>query len=70
MLTVSLQELQGHAIKNQDLLIASGTISLKGPEGMSAVDDDIAAAVSLIVSVVLPRLIIAFILFFLERQPL
>jgi len=39
-------ELQGHAIKNQDLLIAAGTISLKGSEGMSAVDDDMAAAVS------------------------
>jgi hypothetical protein len=42
-------ELQGHAIKNQDLLIASGTISLKGSEGMSAVDDDVAAAVRLCV---------------------
>jgi len=40
-------ELQGHAIKNQDLLIASGTISSKGSEGMSAVDDDMEAAVSL-----------------------
>jgi hypothetical protein len=39
-------ELQGHAIKNQDLLIASGTISSKGLEGMSAVDDDMEAAVS------------------------
>lgn len=39
-------ELQGHAIKNQDLLIASGTISSKGSEGMSAVDDDMEAAVS------------------------
>jgi syntaxin 16 len=29
------------------LLIASGTISLKGSEGMSAVDEDIEAAVSL-----------------------
>lgn len=38
-------ELQGHAIKNQDLLIASGTISLKGSDGMTAVDDDVAAAV-------------------------
>jgi hypothetical protein len=38
-------ELQGHAIKNQDLLIASGTISLKGSEGMTAVDEDIEAAV-------------------------
>lgn len=40
-----LTELQGHAIKNQDLLIAAGTISLKGSEGMSAVDDDVEAAV-------------------------
>jgi hypothetical protein len=38
-------ELQGHAIKNQDLLIASGTISLTGSEGMTAVDEDVAAAV-------------------------
>lgn len=37
-------ELQGHAIKNQDLLIASGAISLKGSEGLSAVDEDIEAA--------------------------
>jgi len=42
-----IPELQGHAIKNQDLLIASGTISLKGSEGMTAVDEDIEAAVSL-----------------------
>lgn len=40
-----LLELQGHAIKNQDLLIASGAISLKGSDGMNAVDDDVAAAV-------------------------
>jgi len=39
-------ELQGHATKNQDLLLASGAISLKGSDGMSAVDDDIQAAVS------------------------
>ena len=38
--------LQGHAIKNQDLLIASGTIALKGQEGLSAVDEDLQAAVS------------------------
>jgi hypothetical protein len=38
-------ELQGHAIKNQDILIASGTLSLKGSDGMTAVDDDVAAAV-------------------------
>ncbi|KAJ7193188.1 syntaxin-like t-SNARE protein TLG2 [Mycena haematopus] len=41
---VYMEKLQGHAIKNQDLLIASGTISLEGSEGMSAVDDDVAAA--------------------------
>ncbi|KAL0955920.1 hypothetical protein HGRIS_002111 [Hohenbuehelia grisea] len=41
---VYMEKLQGHAIKNQDLLIASGTISLKGSDGMSAVDDDVAAA--------------------------
>ncbi|KAK0212668.1 t-SNARE [Desarmillaria ectypa] len=37
---VYMEKLQGHAIKNQDLLIASGTISLRGSEGLSAVDDD------------------------------
>lgn len=37
-------ELQGHAIKNQDLLVASGAVSLKGSEGLSAVDEDIEAA--------------------------
>ncbi|KAJ3965915.1 hypothetical protein EV361DRAFT_872816, partial [Lentinula raphanica] len=36
--------LQGHAIKNQDLLLASGTVSLKGSAGMSAVDEDVEAA--------------------------
>ena len=39
-------ELQGQATKNQDLLVASGAVSLKGSEGLSAVDDDILAAVS------------------------
>lgn len=38
--------LQGHAIKNQDLLIASGTISSRGSEGLTAVDEDVEAAVS------------------------
>ena len=49
--------LQGHAIKNQDLLIASGTIASKGSEGLSAVDDDVQAAVRLfhIPSLVFPR---------------
>ncbi|TCD71222.1 hypothetical protein EIP91_011700 [Steccherinum ochraceum] len=41
---VYLEKLQGHAIKNQDLLVASGAISLKGSEGLSAVDEDVAAA--------------------------
>jgi len=41
---VYMEKLQGHAIKNQDLLIASGTLSTKGFDGMSAVDDDMAAA--------------------------
>ncbi|KNZ80551.1 t-SNARE affecting a late Golgi compartment protein 2 [Termitomyces sp. J132] len=41
---VYMEKLQGHAIKNQDLLIASGAISLKGSEGTSAADDDVAAA--------------------------
>ncbi|KAF8658298.1 hypothetical protein AX16_002068 [Volvariella volvacea WC 439] len=41
---VYMEKIQGHAIKNQDLLIASGTVSLRGSEGMSAVDDDVAAA--------------------------
>ncbi|KAG6915785.1 hypothetical protein DXG01_009823 [Tephrocybe rancida] len=39
-----MEKLQGHAIKNQDLLIASGAISLKGSEGTSAADEDVAAA--------------------------
>ncbi|KAJ3896292.1 t-SNARE [Lentinula edodes] len=41
---VYMEKLQGHAIKNQDLLLASGTISLKGSAGMSAVDEDVEAA--------------------------
>ncbi|CAL1707543.1 unnamed protein product [Somion occarium] len=41
---IYMEKLQGHAIKNQDLLIASGTISLKGSDGLSAVDEDVEAA--------------------------
>ncbi|KAF8906528.1 t-SNARE [Gymnopilus junonius] len=41
---VYVDKLQGHAAKNQDLLLASGAISLRGSDGMSAVDDDIQAA--------------------------
>lgn len=43
---VYMDRLQGHAIKNQDLLIASGVISLQGSEGMSAVEEDMAASQS------------------------
>ncbi|EED81700.1 predicted protein, partial [Postia placenta Mad-698-R] len=41
---VYMEKLQGHAIKNQDLLIASGTMSSKGWDGLSAVDEDVEAA--------------------------
>jgi len=51
---VYLERLQGHAIKNQDLLIASGSLSLKGQEGLSAVDDDLQAASQLQVQDNLP----------------
>src|SRR5260221_489509 len=36
-------ELQGHAIKNQDLLIASGVISSKGIDKMTQVEEDMQA---------------------------
>ncbi|KAH7923408.1 t-SNARE [Leucogyrophana mollusca] len=41
---VYMERLQGHAIKNQDLLIASGTISSRGADALTAVDEDIEAA--------------------------
>lgn len=41
---VYMEKLQGHAIKNQDLLVASGVTSLKGSDGLTAVDEDIEAA--------------------------
>ncbi|KAH9485390.1 t-SNARE affecting a late Golgi compartment protein 2 [Psilocybe cubensis] len=41
---VYMDKLQGHATKNQDLLLASGAISLKASDAMSALDDDIQAA--------------------------
>jgi syntaxin 16 len=50
-------ELQGHAIKNQDLLIAAGTVSLKGSEGLSAVDEDVEAAVSAVILPLKPPLL-------------
>ncbi|KAF9531654.1 t-SNARE [Crepidotus variabilis] len=40
---VYMEKLSGHAAKNQDLLVASGAIHLKGSDGLSAVDDDIQA---------------------------
>jgi hypothetical protein len=36
-------ELQGHAIKNQDILIASGAMALKGSDGMTDLEEDIQA---------------------------
>ncbi|KAI0745373.1 t-SNARE [Earliella scabrosa] len=41
---VYMDKIQGHAIKNQDLLAASGAVSLKGSAGMSALDEDVEAA--------------------------
>ncbi|KIK99339.1 hypothetical protein PAXRUDRAFT_822896 [Paxillus rubicundulus Ve08.2h10] len=41
---VYMERLQGHAIKNQDLLLASGTISFSGSDGLTAVDEDVEAA--------------------------
>ncbi|KAN0090881.1 t-SNARE [Tylopilus felleus] len=41
---VYMERLQGHAIKNQDLLIASGMITFKGSEGLTAADEDVQAA--------------------------
>ncbi|KAH9895038.1 t-SNARE [Cubamyces lactineus] len=41
---VYMEKLQGHAIKNQDLLAASGAVSLKGSAGISALDEDVEAA--------------------------
>lgn len=35
-----LTELQGHAIKNQDLLIASGQTHIKGSESITALEED------------------------------
>ncbi|KAH8827977.1 t-SNARE [Flagelloscypha sp. PMI_526] len=40
---VYMEKLQGHAIKNQDLLIASGAVTLTGSAGMNDVDDDVQA---------------------------
>ncbi len=36
-------ELQGHAIKNQDLLIASGAVTLKGTDSFAELEEDVEA---------------------------
>ncbi|KAG9039690.1 hypothetical protein FRB95_007117 [Tulasnella sp. JGI-2019a] len=41
---VYMQKLQGHAIKNQDLLIASGAVSLKGSDSVKALEEDVEAS--------------------------
>ncbi|KAH7074331.1 t-SNARE [Auriculariales sp. MPI-PUGE-AT-0066] len=38
---VYMDKLTGHATKNADLLVASGTVSLKGSDSRAAVEDDI-----------------------------
>lgn len=35
--------LQGHAIKNQDVLVASGAVRLRGSESISALEEDVRA---------------------------
>ncbi|KIO30749.1 hypothetical protein M407DRAFT_222991, partial [Tulasnella calospora MUT 4182] len=40
---VYMQTLQGHAIKNQDLLVASGAITLKGSDSLTALQEDVEA---------------------------
>jgi hypothetical protein len=35
-----IAELQGHAIKNKDLLAASGAITLRGPESFDELEED------------------------------
>ena len=71
LLTVIGLELQGHATKNQDLLLASGTISLKGSDGLNAVDDDIIAAVSFgsLLFFHLPPIDSTFIVIFISAGP-
>lgn len=41
---VYMQTLQGHAIKNQDLLVASGAITLKGSDSLTALQEDVEAS--------------------------
>ncbi|KIJ39941.1 hypothetical protein M422DRAFT_174357, partial [Sphaerobolus stellatus SS14] len=43
---VYMERLQGHAIKNQDILVASGAIRLRGSEGFSALEEDLHATQS------------------------
>ena len=41
MALISHSELQGHAIKNKDLLVASGAITLKGADLIDELEDDV-----------------------------
>jgi len=41
---VYMERLQGHAIKNQDILVASGAVRLKGSEGITALEEDMQAS--------------------------
>ncbi|KZS98338.1 t-SNARE [Sistotremastrum niveocremeum HHB9708] len=41
---VYMDKLQGHSVKNQDLLIASGALSLSGSDSITALEDDMQAA--------------------------
>jgi len=41
---IYLEKLQGHSIKHQDLLVASGASSSKGTEGAIALEEDVLAA--------------------------
>lgn len=38
-----MDKLTGHATKNQDLLVASGAVSLRGPESAQALEEDVQA---------------------------
>jgi len=41
-----MERLQGHAIKNQDILVASGAVRLRGSESISALEEDMQATQS------------------------
>ncbi|KAF8503069.1 t-SNARE [Gautieria morchelliformis] len=41
---VYMEKLQGHSIKNQDFLVASGAVSLQGQEGIFSLEEDVKAS--------------------------